>query len=314
MTAAIKFTQGATTDSAGRALVVSTTGGSVTCSNGDDSGIVSWTWELVDVPPGSAIPLSTQGPGAAATFVLPQPDVPGCYRVKLTVVDSTGAAFRDIRNACVPFTNGYICPPYQGDPLPLPLTEAPDEMNIGGQLRGWAGGDAPAAKLLYQAIKKIDELAGGGSAAQSVIVGARAPSVIGWEIDGSDGCFRQSDAAAAGEINFPLSASSARTLNAVRVHYYRMVGDGTAPAVLPTLAVERRLITTGTGFPGAWIALASTTSYLPGPSTYARRSLAATLDTPHVFDPAYAYRLRMTGESGANAQAIKILDAIVEIA
>lgn len=151
--ALLKFTQGATTDIPGRA-VSGALGAAVVASNGDDTGVVSWTYELLNTPPGSGIAPTTQGPGPTATFAFGSPDVPGSYRVRLTTEDGAGDTDVDIRNFCVPFPhNGLIAPPYQADPLPLPLTGSgakPDEMNIAGQLFGWGGDDDATRKLLYQ--------------------------------------------------------------------------------------------------------------------------------------------------------------------
>lgn len=161
-TALIQFTQGPNTDTAGRAVKGTLTDGALTVSNGDDTGVVAWTFELVYVPPGSAIPTTTQGPGAVSTFVMPQPDVPGSYRFRMTVDDGAGGVDVDIRNFCVPFPHrGLIAPPYQGLPATIPLTGAgskPNEMNLNGQAFGWDGTDDTDFQLLYQAIQLVDEL------------------------------------------------------------------------------------------------------------------------------------------------------------
>ncbi len=165
-TALIKITQGLTTDVPGRAVKGSLTGGSVAFENGDATDVVAWTYQLLETPPGSAISPTTQGPGPTVDFTMVAPDVPGSYRMMLTVVDAAGVEDVDIRNFAVGFPNlGIIAPPYQGNPPPLPLTGAgakPDEMNFGGQGDGWGGDTNSARILMYQTLREVD-LNGWGS-------------------------------------------------------------------------------------------------------------------------------------------------------
>lgn len=174
VTALIKFTQGANTDVPGRAVIGDMTSGGVTVTNGDNTNVVSWEYELLYVPPGSAEPLNLQGPNATPSFAFGQPDVPGSYRVKLTVRDIDGNKDIDIRNLVVPFPNrGLIAPPYQGNPLPLPVVAPaattpapkPDEMNIAGQAFGWSGDEDTSRKLLYQLIAELDAISGSSGSA-----------------------------------------------------------------------------------------------------------------------------------------------------
>lgn len=152
---------GVNTDIAGRAVKGTTTDGTVVFSNGDNSDVATWTFELLDVPPGSAIPKDTQGPGAVQTFTMAQPDVSGSYRMRLTVADSSGNTNTDIRNLVVPFSGtGILAPPFQGEPKQLPLVGAlakPNELNIGGQAFGWAGDDDSSRIFLYQTLQLIDQ-------------------------------------------------------------------------------------------------------------------------------------------------------------
>lgn len=165
--ALIKITQGLTTDSPGRAVVGAIDGTThVLFSNGDNTGVVSWKYELLYVPPGSALVPTTQGPGVTSTFDMGIPDVPGCYRVRLTVADVAGVQDVDIRNFAIPFdTISLIAPPYQANPLPLPLTGVGakyDEMNFGGQGFGWGGDSTTTRRLLYQALRTVDQMGYGG--------------------------------------------------------------------------------------------------------------------------------------------------------
>lgn len=142
MTSLLKFTQGSNTDSAGRAVVGTMTDGAVTCSNGDNTGVTSWKYELLYTPPGSAIATTVQGPNSTPTFAFAQPDAEGSYRVQLTTV-AAGVTDVDIRNFIV-LKNGYAIPPPQINPPPLPISgpgSKPDEMNYAGQVAGYAGGN-----------------------------------------------------------------------------------------------------------------------------------------------------------------------------
>jgi hypothetical protein len=166
-TALIKITQGAITDVPGRALKGVLATDDVVFSNGDDTGVVSWKYELLYVPPGSAIALTTQGPGINPTFNMGPPDQEGSYRVRLTVADASGLEDVDIRVFTVPLPGiGFIAPPYQGLPLPLPREgpgAKPDELNFAGQPYGWDGNDDTSHKLLYQALKSIDLMVSGAT-------------------------------------------------------------------------------------------------------------------------------------------------------
>jgi hypothetical protein len=165
-TALIKITQGANTDSAGVAVIGTKTDGSVTFSNGSNTDVVQWKWEVLYVPPGSIIPLTVQGPDTIPTFVMSQPDANGCYRIRLTVWDAIGNQDQDIRDLGIRCTNGLIIPPYQGNPPPLPiagLAAKPSETNFKDQPYGWAGDHNADVKLLHQALENLDLLLGGAT-------------------------------------------------------------------------------------------------------------------------------------------------------
>lgn len=124
--AAIKFTQGVTTDDPGRALI-GTTGVSVAMTNGDNTDVFDWTWELLTKPSASAIPSGVIAAGAVVTasFI---PDVPGSYLGRLTVKDTAGNQAQDTRAFIVLEGSGRIVPPFRGDFASL---------NYGGQVEGW---------------------------------------------------------------------------------------------------------------------------------------------------------------------------------
>lgn len=126
VTAAIKFTQGVTTDDPGRALI-GVTGVSVAMTNGDNSDVFDWTWETLAKPSASAIPIGVLAAGAvpSATFT---PDVAGSYLARLTVKDTVGNQSQDTRAFIVREASGRIIPPFRGDSASL---------NYGGQAQGW---------------------------------------------------------------------------------------------------------------------------------------------------------------------------------
>ena len=136
--ALIKFTQGFTTDVAGRAVAGSISI-PVDITNGDDTGVDFWEFTLLDVPPGSIISTGVKSSGASPTVSF-TPDATGCYRWKLTVRNSTtGETDTDIRNFGAPNNRGWIIPSYQKNPDPIDISIKPDELNFTNQLRGWAG-------------------------------------------------------------------------------------------------------------------------------------------------------------------------------
>jgi hypothetical protein len=161
--ALLQFTQGLTTGNPGEALV-GVIGDAVVAANSDDTGVDDWTFELAEVPPGSAVPLTAQGPGGLSTLSF-TPDVPGCYRIRLTVTPTEDGSV-DIRNFVVRHPRrGHILPPFQALPEPLPLPGSglagskPNELNIGGQAFGWVGDDDVSRPLLFQQLRLLDSVA-----------------------------------------------------------------------------------------------------------------------------------------------------------
>jgi hypothetical protein len=159
--ALLQITQAANVGADGEALI-GNTAAAVVFSNADDTDVVLWKYELLYRPPGSAVPLATQGPNTTSTFNMGTPTAakPGCYRVRLTVEDAAGNQDVDIRNFAVPTANrSWIIPPDQREPPPLPLLGTgakPDELNFEGQAFGWAGDDDVGRKLLHAILVEID--------------------------------------------------------------------------------------------------------------------------------------------------------------
>lgn len=132
----------------GEAYTGTVAGGLVTVTNVNNTDVVSWTITLLDVPPDSALVPGILGSAVnntpTASFT---PDVPGSYRILLEVSDGS-AVDKDIRNFGIRTMRGFLVPPYQKLPDPLPVLgsglpgEKPDEQNYDGQTRGWTGNRA----------------------------------------------------------------------------------------------------------------------------------------------------------------------------
>ncbi len=149
-TALIKFTQDALIGVDGEVLV-GTTGSTVNVFNSSNTDVQSWQIDLLYTPPDSSVSVSiplafdNNNDTPTATFI---PDVRGSYRLQLKVwgvPNRVGTPDVDIRNFCVPGNLGFIIPPYQKDPDPLPSLASglpgakPNEMNINGHEFGWLG-------------------------------------------------------------------------------------------------------------------------------------------------------------------------------
>lgn len=146
VTASIKFVQGLSTPPAGEALIGVLTI-LVEVSNGDNSSVRSWTWEIIDVPPGSSVPTGVVASGDAPVYTF-TPDVRGGYHFHLTTTDDFLNTAEDFRVFQVPETTGHIIPPFDAT--------APS-LNFLGQLRGWA-------KYIEELLRFLLAGAGGGEA------------------------------------------------------------------------------------------------------------------------------------------------------
>jgi hypothetical protein len=158
--ALIQFTQGANTDAAGKAVLGDYGDFSaVTVTNDDNTDVISWVIYLLDAPPDSVtFPPASQPQILAQAIdntptVAFTPDVAGTYRVMLEVTDALSSIDRDIRCFAIPDERGFVRPPYQQNPEPLPMELPvlitrdprpikPDEQNYGANVRGWSGNGA----------------------------------------------------------------------------------------------------------------------------------------------------------------------------
>lgn len=148
---------------AGEAITGTVAGGAVQVTNDDNTDVSSWTITLLDAPASSALVAGTVLGTAATNTPMANftPDVVGSYRIQLEVSDGSFTN-TDIRVFAIPNSRGYIVPPYQKNPDPLPLLGSglpgakPEEMNFGGQARGWTGetGDG----LLDEFLQTYDDL------------------------------------------------------------------------------------------------------------------------------------------------------------
>lgn len=165
--ASIKFAQGSNIGVAGQAFIGDTTSGDVTITNGSNTSVASWQIDILYVPPGSSVPVSTpyvfnnSSSTPSATFT---PDLSGSYRIQLTVwesVNRTGNFNVDIRVfGVLETTHGFLRPPAQIWPKPLPPiqsglpTAKANELNFNDQPNGWSG--TPGDGLMDDVIRRLD--------------------------------------------------------------------------------------------------------------------------------------------------------------
>jgi hypothetical protein len=141
--AAVKYTQNAVVGSAGVAYM-GVTGLAVTVANGDDTGVVAWKFEVLDVPIGSSVPTGVVQSGITATWTF-TPDVAGGYLVRITVTDALGNTVMSIALCFgVLEATGRFVPPFAAIGA---------SVNFTSQARGWA-------KYVNQYLKQIDLIGG----------------------------------------------------------------------------------------------------------------------------------------------------------
>ena len=181
VTVLLQFTQALNIGLSGEALIgdLDVVSGPVTVSD-TGAGATTWTFEILEAPPGSATVTGiVQGPGALSSFILfPGPDVPGSYRFRLTGTDGVDTDV-DIRNLIVPDVKGVIYPPYQKNPDPIDLTLKPDEMNYGGQGRGWAGTNTTPVRGQHRVLQTINDYVEALISVAAVTLGEASVDVYG---------------------------------------------------------------------------------------------------------------------------------------
>jgi hypothetical protein len=126
--AAVQYTQGSS-GPAGQAFFGTIAGGAVQVANGNNTNVTQWTFTVIDVPPGSAVPTGVVQSGALSTWTF-TPDKTGGYLVQLTVTNTgDGSTATDTRCFGVKEVSGRFVPPFKATDVML---------NFGGQTRGWA--------------------------------------------------------------------------------------------------------------------------------------------------------------------------------
>lgn len=163
--AQITFTQGATTGGDGYALMGSA-GTPVTVSNGDDSDVKNWKFEVLDVGYGSAVTQGVVQDGENPTCSF-TPDVPGGYLVKLTTTDEQGNLYVDFRVFGILEESGLFIPPFLADASSMNF-----EIGVGVyNAKGWS----PHLAAWLQALETIIEL-GAVPAAPTIWIYTSGPS------------------------------------------------------------------------------------------------------------------------------------------
>lgn len=128
VSAAVQFTQGASVGTPGQSLF-GVTGSLVNVGNGNNTNVTGWTFNVIDVPRGSAVPTGTvQGPGPASVWPF-VPDVTGGYYLQISVTDGQGNTAVDARSFGVKRASGRYIPAFSS-----PATGN----NFAGQGRGWS--------------------------------------------------------------------------------------------------------------------------------------------------------------------------------
>jgi len=151
--------------------------------NGNNTGVVTWTFSMLAVPVGSALPIGVQQTGATPTWSF-TPDVTGCYRVQVTVADNatpTPNTNTDVRVFGIAEPSGRLIPGFGA---------SASDMNFGGSnTQGWA----PAVDAF---LKRVDEMPEGSSLANVAALRAAAAasgpynlSALNTPNDGGGGSF-----------------------------------------------------------------------------------------------------------------------------
>lgn len=141
VSAAIYFTQGVSSSTPGVALIGSA-GTSVTVANGNNTSIVRWVYNVVDVSSLSALtlPIVQDGPSPTFTFT---PDAPGGYLLELTVYDSGGNFAVDYREFQVAEVTGRYIAAFKASDASLNFF-----IGVKQNLRGWATLMEPYLRLI----------------------------------------------------------------------------------------------------------------------------------------------------------------------
>jgi len=130
-TAALKFTQGVSSNTPGKSFKATLGGGAVTIANNDNTGVTAWTYTLMDVPKSSALVPGVLSTGATPTTSI-TPDVAGSYRIQ-EVLSGPGGTASQIRDIVVANSRGWILPSYLGVGSEF---DFPDPVSPNS--RGWA--------------------------------------------------------------------------------------------------------------------------------------------------------------------------------
>ncbi len=162
----------------------------VTISNGNDSNVGQWTFEVIGAPPTSSLTIGIVQVGTIPTFTF-IPDVPGGYLFRLTVQGSNGEIAQDLRVFQTPETSGRIIPPFKSTDDSLNFF-----IGITQNLSGWANtqGDYDRA---------IDILAPGSGI--SSLNGMTGPAV---SIIGTDGVFAQPNVPTSNDLTLSFAIPS----------------------------------------------------------------------------------------------------------
>lgn len=168
--AALQFTQGIYTDTAGKAVVGRSNGGNIVLANGDNTGVVKWSYLLLDKPKNSALTVGVMYTGASPTHIF-APDVFGSYRVMVIVEDATGVRASDVRQFIALDSRFILAPPSFGN-----VDER--EYNYGSNERGWADLLEPYFTGLHEVVPWVRLYVEMATAQAVVIAKSMNPSIL----------------------------------------------------------------------------------------------------------------------------------------
>ncbi len=148
--ALIKFSGSTTGAGADGQALIGIEGETVTVANVDDTNVDKWQFELLYVPPGSAISRGVkQAYSSTATWTF-VPDSSECFVVRLRVKDANGNESVDDRAFGVLEADGSLIPPFLASSRSL---------NFSGQGDGWHPAFRAALKKLSRIQKQGDTIA-----------------------------------------------------------------------------------------------------------------------------------------------------------
>lgn len=179
--ALIQFLQGVTTPGPGLAMIGIAASAVTVTNSTDDPSVKKWTFEVIDAPTGSTVPIGVNQDGGKNSYQF-TPDIAGGYEIHMVVQDNQGNFSEDWRVFQIAEASGRIIPPFTADASAL---------NFAGQKKGWA-------PYLDAYLKAVDA---GGGVANPFFLGTYGTNYIGF---GANALLLPT----LGDLRFPTAASA----------------------------------------------------------------------------------------------------------